>query len=360
MYKSSLPFASRPNLFKRLKLSLYLFSFGLLLTLSAHTHAQNVDPSVVARLDDRVVKIDEVDNLVAAQIYALQQQIFSLRKTALDILVDRRLLETEAAKQRISVEQLKTNWLKGPVEVDYAKVDDLYKKNMSAFGQMSVDEAKVKLQLDLESQARLKKYRDAIGDLRLKAKLQVLLDEPRMEVATPVRSALSKGPQNAKILILEFSDFQCPFCREVQTNLKAVVEKYASEVRLEFKNFPLDIHPMASLAARSAYCAGKQESFWPFHDALFETHELTTSSIQEVAVKLKLNRKDFEICVVSPEAQQAIAADVKEAQRLGVVGTPTFIINGRLFQGALTIKDLEIAIQRELGRIQTTNLNLSK
>ena len=337
---------------------LCLFLFALIV--SPALNAQSSNETIVARVNNQNITLANVDETVTSQIYALQQQLFAIRKTALENLITKTLVESEATRQKLSIDRLKAKWMEGPVTVDSTKVTDLYQKNASAFGLMNPDEAKEKLRLDLEAQARLKKYRDTINALRQSTRIEILLDEPRMALTPAPKDIAFKGAANAKVFITEFSDFQCPFCKEVQTNLGRVLEKYAADVRLEFRNLPIETHPFANLAARAAYCGGQQGAFWPFHDELFRTNELSEQTIRAIAHNLKLNTQEFETCLSTQDTYAAIAADLKEARRLGINGTPSFIINGKLLLGAPTVEEFDRAIQQELSRSITSNLNVSK
>jgi predicted DsbA family dithiol-disulfide isomerase len=334
---------------KLLRCGLLLFASILSLTVKAQS-----PKTIVARVSGQVITQEEVDDTVISQIFALQQQLFALRKTALNNLITKKLLEDEASRQKLSLEQLKSKWMSGPVTVDPAQVNELYLKNLSAFGLMSPDEAKEKLRLDLEGQVRLKRYRDELDALRRQTRIEVILEEPRLRLSRLTVRGSSKGPVDAKVVITEFSDFQCPYCRQVQSTLTRVLQQYPADVRLEFKYLPLEIHPLAFTAARAAYCAGKQGSFWRFHDALFESEELSLQKVQSISHNLNLNLQEFETCLQSAESQTAITADLQEAQRLGIDGTPSFIINGKLLRGVASFEEFNNAIVHELNGSQPT------
>ena len=308
--------------------------------------------TVVAKVEDEVITQQEVDDTTSGQIYSLQQQLFALRKAALTNLITKKILQREAARQTLSVDDLKNRWMSGPVAADQRQVNELYLKNRAAFGLMSVDEAKEKLRLDLESQVRLKRYRDALTALRQNVRIDVLLEEPRLSVSKNANSTAVKGPANAKVVITEFSDFQCPYCKEVQSNIERVLKAYGDQVRLEFKSLPIEAHQFAFTAAQASYCAGKQGYFWQVHDALFAATEPSHSTIGEIVSDLKLNTEKFEKCLSSTESYAAVMNDVEEARRLGIEGTPTFIINGKPLRGAASFEEFSDVIEHELTNAQ--------
>jgi protein-disulfide isomerase len=221
---------------------------------------------------------------------------------------------------------------------------------------MSPDEAKERLRLDLESQARMQLYREAISKLRATLQIDILLEEPRLPVSRE-SNAPSIGLKEAPVMIIEFSDFQCPFCRNSQLAIKQVLQKYKKEVRLVFKNLPLESHSQAFSSAQAAFCAGEKGAFWQYHDALFASEDLSPDALNKLASSLHLDLSEFTACMKSEASRMAVQRDINEAQRFGINSTPTFIINGRLFRGALSFEDFKTAIERELKSSQRDSRN---
>jgi protein-disulfide isomerase len=145
-----------------------------------------------------------------------------------------------------------------------------------------------------------------------------------------------RGPAEAPVTIVEFADFECPFCASVGPTLKRLLEVYPQEVRLVFKHNPLPIHPRAQLAHRAAAAAGEQGKFWEMHDLLFRSQEkLGREDLKEHARSLGLDLAAFESGLDAPESAAAVEADQVLAGRLGVGGgVPSFFINGRFVAGA--------------------------
>jgi protein-disulfide isomerase len=328
-----------------------LIALLLLLTLwVAITKAQERNV-VVAVVNGQSITQEQVDEAAISQIFPLQQQIFAIRRTTLENLIIRRVWENEAARRKVTVEDLKRQVMSGLIEVTNAQVEELYQANQAVFALMSPDEAREKLRLDLEGQGRLKKYREAITRLRAAARIEVLLDEPRLPSFNSIGPE-SIGPANAKVVLTEYSDFQCPYCREVQSTVKQILRAYRNDVKLTFKHLPLEIHPLAFRSAQAAFCAGKQNFFWKFHDALFQA-ELSAEVLTKLAQDLGLDVAQYEKCVASAESRAAVLNSLAEAQQLGINSTPTFLINGKLMRGALSFTELKGAIERELKNSQT-------
>jgi protein-disulfide isomerase len=202
----------------------------------------------------------------------------------------------------------------------------------------------------LLKQAKLQQARqEYYKNLREQAGVSVFLQRPRVEVAhDPARL---RGSPKAAVVIVEFSDFQCPYCRAVQPTLRNLLAKYEGLVSLGYRDFPLrDIHPQAELAAEASRCAREQGKFWEYHDLLFEhPNKLNRDGLLEHARALKLDEKQFDPCLSSGRYKAQIEQDRQLGLRAGVTGTPGFIINGNLFTGNLPQDAFEKAIQAELA-----------
>jgi protein-disulfide isomerase len=161
----------------------------------------------------------------------------------------------------------------------------------------------------------------------------------------------SIGPADAQITIIEFSDFECPYCTKWHNEVwPRIQEEYPDQVRLVYRDFPLNIHSSATLAAEAANCAGEQGAYWEYHDALFRAeHGLGQSAFKEYAQELGLVETDFNQCLDSHRYQEEVQADFNYAVQLGVKSTPTFFINGITLIGAQPFEAFQNVIERELA-----------
>ncbi len=323
---------------------------------TAATVRAQTNEKIVATVNGKGITQDEVDSSITSQLFPLQQQIAAIRKIALENLILRTILENEAKKKGISVEELRKQLTAGKVEVPSSQAEEIYLENATTFAAMSRDEAIERIRLDLETQARMRNYRDALLKLKESSRVQNLLDEPTLPSGALGANSPSIGATAAAITITEFSDFQCPYCKEVQSALKQVRQTYGNNVRLIFKHLPLKIHPQAFASAQAAFCAGEQGSFWQYHDALFASENLSPEIFVQTATRLGLNPAEFKACSESETSRAAVLEDVQEARRLGIDGTPAFIINGKLVSGALSFAEFKTIIERELKSTQLTSL----
>jgi protein-disulfide isomerase len=175
-----------------------------------------------------------------------------------------------------------------------------------------------------------------------------LLEDP---VAIPTAGSPIRGPADAALTLVEFSDFQCPYCYLAAGKLDAVLKAYPGKIKLIFKQFPLDTHSQAALAAAAALAAHRQGKFWPMHDALFaHRRELSPPSVLALARDAGLDMNRFEADLNSAETRKVIAKDLDDGDRAGVEGTPSIFINGRKYNGGLDLPTIRPIIDSELKK----------
>ena len=335
----------------RLRIVAWSNSFLTLIMLLGVVALGQTPESVLASVNGKQITLKQVDDSVATQIYPLQQQLHAIRKAALENLVTTKILESEAVARGVSIEELRRQLTAIEVNVTRAQVEEAYTQNASFFASMSPDEARERLRLDLENQARMKNYRQSLEGLRKKWPVTVSFAAPAFVLELDDRVSPAKGPPKAAVTIVEFSDFECPFCRDVQTTLKQVLQNYGNDVRLVFKHMPLEGHRNSLPAARAAYCAGEQNRFWQYHDALFAARNLTPGVFDEIALSLGLGVEKFQACRSSEHSRAAVVKDMEAARLFRIDSTPSFVVNGKLIKGALSVADFQRIIERELSAV---------
>jgi predicted DsbA family dithiol-disulfide isomerase len=311
--------------------------------------------TVVASVNGVAITQKQVDESIAARIYPLQQQLYAIRRAALENLIVSRLLEVEAKARGVSVDELRRQLTQGETNVTRAQVEEAYVQNASFFASMSSDEARERLRLDLENQARMKHYRAGLERLKQKWNIVTSLTEPVFALSLDDGASPVRGAVKPTVTIVEFSDFECRFCRDVQATLKQVLENYGKDVRLVFKHLPLEGHRNAVAAARAAYCAGEQDRFWQFHDALFAAGSLSPVVFDQVAADLGLGLTRFKACLSSEQSRAAVVRDMETARSFRIDSTPSFLVNGKLLKGALSFAEFQKIIERELNQTSSQN-----
>jgi protein-disulfide isomerase len=173
-----------------------------------------------------------------------------------------------------------------------------------------------------------------------------VLDEA---VSIPLDGDPVRGPANAKITLVEFSDFQCPYCAVAVASLNNILAKHPADVRLVFKQFPLDIHSQAAYAAEAALAANAQGKFWPLHDKMYANfRSLSPDNITEWAKELGLDMVRFYMEMKSQKYKSMVEKELEQGEQAGVLGTPTVFVNGKHYNGGLETAALEEVIQSEL------------
>jgi len=171
----------------------------------------------------------------------------------------------------------------------------------------------------------------------------------RVDVSTDGDPSI--GPENAPVTIIEFSDYQCPYCQQWDQQVyQKLMASYPGKIRFVYRDNPLPMHPQAEPAAEAAECAGDQSAYWKYHDALFSgQYSLGRDAYMQYALDLGLDTKAFAACLDNHTFQGEVEADASDAAKAGISSTPTFVVNGRLLVGALPFADFKKVIDEELA-----------
>jgi len=227
-----------------------------------------------------------------------------------------------------------------------------YETNRSQMQGRALDDMRPLIRDYLEGQRRAAAHQALVADLRdAGPPVTMLLDAPRYDVPVADDDA-SAGAENAPVTIVEFSDFQCPFCARVRPTLMRLRETYGDRVRLVWKDFPLTTtHPQAFQAAEAGNCAREQGRFWEYHDQLFEQQQaLLTDQLKAHAVAAGLDGDRFNTCLDSGRYRQRVQDHLDLGFQLGVSSTPSVFINGRPVTGAQPYEAFAQVVDEELER----------
>ena len=308
-------------------------------------------PEVVATLDGAPITRDEVDERAKDRLLRVRQEEYEARKQALDELIRQRLLEKEAKSRGIPVAQLLKDEVDRQITAPPSEtVAQLYEQNRARFGNRPRDQAEAEIEGALTERARSAKAESFTSKLREKATLTVSLDPPRTAVIVPAE-APTLGPKDAKVTIVAFSDFQCPYCQRAQSVIDEVMKSFGGKVQLVHRDFPLEGHSQAMVAARAARCAGEQGRFWEYHHSLMMVRgDLSEVDLRQRASGLKLDLAPFAACLGSERHDASIRDGLEAGLKLGVNSTPTFFINGQMLVGAKPFEAFKDAIEAELKR----------
>jgi len=300
---------------------------------------------VVGIIGTEKYTLTDVDRAIQGKLRQLDEQRYRTRKAFLD----EKLIALEASRQGLTPKALihKEVFDKIPVEPD--EVSRYIRENRSKLPK----KISPRLTRNIENRLRQKKAATARADYvaRLKethgAKFSLPLPA-RLAIEADPRGGPVKGPADAPVTLIVFTDFECPFCRKTHQELNALMDRFPGKIRLAFRHFPMAMHKMAGQAAEFAWCAQQQGRFWPFADKVF-AHKVRLSKDILHTYARQSGIKDaegFNECVRSDQGKKAVAEDIAEGKSLGIHSTPGLFINGRFFSGMP--KDLDTVIQEEI------------
>lgn len=318
------------------------------------------DAEVLATMNGEDITLGDVREEVGNQLEQVEAQLVQCqanyersRYQALEggvrQVVESRLLDAEAEKRGISKEDLLAAEVEAVVEpVTDEQAEAWYGENQARL-RGTYEQLAPQIKDFLQRQRQQEAHDSFIDSLKEGTKVSYRLDPPRVEVESEGFPA--KGPADAPVTIVEFSDFECPFCSRVVPTLEKVKEEYGDKVRIVFRQFPLAMHPNAPKAAEASLCAAAQDKFWEMHDLMFEEQrQLTVADLKAKAERLELDTEQFNQCLDSGEYTDEVQTDMQAGQRAGVTGTPAMFVNGRLVSGAVPFEQVAEVIDSELDR----------
>jgi protein-disulfide isomerase len=311
------------------------------------------DPNAtVATVGDHKITAKELDAKVQPQIDQMHAMLekrvtqliadktSDLKRQTLESMTDDYLVDQAAQHDKLSVPDYLKKEFSGKDAVTDAQAKAFYDKNKGA-GTAPFDQIKPQLLQMMNRQALLER-------LRKDQPVKILLEPKRVVVDSSGHPAL--GAKDAPVTIVEFTDFQCPFCKASEATLKQLRDKYGDKIRLVHMDFPLPFHSHSLDAAKAARCANDQGKFWQFHDSLFANQgKLAPADLKTTAKTLGMNSTKFDACFDNAKYDSQIKADQAAGEKIGVDGTPAFFIDGRPLTGAQPTPKFEELIDDELA-----------
>ncbi len=301
------------------------------------------DSRVLARVNGVDITARKVEDSIAGQLLKMERDRHDLINQAVESQVREMLVAAEAEKRGLTPEGLIAAEVDGKLaEVPAAEVDAFYEARKQ---QIRASKEQVEPQI-----RKFLGFESFIGSLKSAAEIEILTEPFRVEVAA---TGPSKGPDDAPITIVEFSDFECPFCGRVNPSIQKVRDTYGDKVQIVFRQFPLDIHRNARKAGEASLCADQQGKFWEMHDAMFaDQKNLAVAGLKSIAAGVSgLDASKFNDCLDSGQFAETVENDLQDGARAGVSSTPAFFINGRHLSGAQPFESFAEVIDDELKRL---------
>ena len=303
---------------------------------------------VAAVVNGAEITYAQLDEAAAAQLTRLKTQAYDLRKQSLDKLIDDQLMQAEATKRGITSEEL----LKAEVTDKVGEISDedakaYFDKNPPR-GEVDFEQIKPRVKSYMKRKAEGDARTAFVAGLRAQAGVKVFLQPMRFDVTFDKDDPIYGSP-DAPVIIVEFSDFQCPYCSRVNPTMEQIKTTYGDKIAIVFRDFPLPMHKEAPKAGEAAQCANDQGKFWEYHDKLFANQRaLADENLKAYAVDLGLDAAAFDSCLDAGKYTAEVEADKKAGAAVGVAGTPAFFVNGQFLNGARPFESFKELIDAEL------------
>jgi protein-disulfide isomerase len=319
--------------------------------------SQKLDPqSPVARMTSGTITAGELDELVKADLRKMeteyQERVYETRRNALESMIVERLVEAKAKAENLTVDEYaQREVLKNVGEPTDEEIRSLYDRAAAGGEKLPpLDKVKPEIARFIKQQKGREFAMAWYEQIKKEAKVEILLpayEPPKVMVAAV---GPSKGPSGAPITIVEFSDFECPYCVKSEQTVKDLLDAYPGKIRLVYRDFVLPNHKLAPKAAEASHCADDQGKYWEMHGKLFAANgKLAVTDLKGYAREVGLDGARFDRCLDSGDKAKVVDSHRKAGEEVGVTGTPAFFINGRLISGAQPLENFKAIVDKELG-----------
>lgn len=308
---------------------------------------------IVAKIAGEEVSSKEAFRGLENDIYEAELKVYEIKKNRLRALVVEKFMERDPRKENLSNDEYLQRYVAKDVQVTERMIADFIKEREIPAEHVN-EQMNVRIREYLEAEARHKAVEQWIAEQTAKEPVEIYLAKPQRPVfEVAIGDAPTKGPNSAKVKIVEFSDFQCPFCARGANIMNQLVAKYGNRIQLAYKNYPLPFHNQARPAAMAGLCVHEQnpDAFWKMKDLMFEDQQaLGTDNLIAHARNLGLDVETFTDCLTSNKFDDRIESDLAQGQELGVKSTPTFFVNGMVVTGAQGVEVFSELIDQELAK----------
>ena len=306
---------------------------------------------IVAQTKEIEITEKELIKDIKADIFEKEMEIFELKMARLKSLLIEKLVKADPKAKGMSNDQYFAKYIEAGSEPTKKEIEAFIKK-MNVPAKFLTDQYRARVKEHLMMQKRKDALENWLAQ-KTKGGINVFFPKPeRPYYDVKVGNSPWFGSKDAKVTIVEFSDFQCPHCKNAALSIvKGLKKKYGKKIKFVFKQFPLPFHTQAKVASEASLCAQEQgnDYFWKMHDALFEDQtKFAVPDLKATAKRIGLDAKKFDNCLDGHRYLAAVDAEKKEGEALGVKATPTFFVNGKLVAGARDISTFSEIIDQEL------------
>jgi protein-disulfide isomerase len=324
-----------------------IFFLALMAFTIGTAHAED---TVLATINNTPITESQIQPRIKNSMMKIMAQTYDIKRDAIDEIIDDKLIENEAKKQGLSTDALLKKEVESkvvmPTDDEARAMYEVYKKR---FGDKPFEEVSATVKGQLANQKKQKLYSDYIDSLRKNAQVSYKLERPSFDVSMDDDAHI--GPLNAPVKVIEFTDFQCPFCKKARPNIKQIVDTYKDKVVYVLRDFPLSFHKQAKIAANAAQCAGEQGKYFEFANQLWDNQgNITDDKLKEIATNSGIDVAKFQACSSSNKFYKEIDKDQADGMAAGVSGTPAYFVNGKFLSGAQPFESFQQIIDEELAK----------
>jgi protein-disulfide isomerase len=301
----------------------------------------------VVQINSTKLTLADLEHTDPSLIFQARNACYEAEHKAIDSFVDEYLLEQQAKAENLTVSQLLDKHVNSTIAKDPSEESlRVYYEGVETTQPFEALRGQI---VDAIRQRRIAKAKAAyLQSLHAKGEVAMLLAAPRADIA--LKEVEYRGPRTAPVVLVEYADYECPYCQQAQPALTKLEDAYKGKIAFVFKDMPLPMHTHAQKAAEASRCAAAQGKYWEYHDLLFTEKQLDLPGLTAAAKQLHLDEQAFNKCLDSGASVPEIRASSTEAQALGVQGTPTIFINGKYFSSALSFEKLQAAVEEELHK----------
>lgn len=308
---------------------------------------------LAAKVADMEITNAELQDGIESELFEAESKVFEIKFNRLKNLLLQKYMDRDERKKGLSNDEFLDKFIAKGIVVSEKEIN-AFIKDQNIPSEHINPQVREKIKNYLEMERKKEAIDKWIADQTNKNPVEVYLPKPRRPTFdVQAGNSPSFGDKSAKVTIVEFSDFQCPFCAKGSDLLKEIKKKYGNKVQVVFKNFPLPFHNHAEKAAVAGLCAFQEnaQAFWKMHDEMFTNQDgLDLEGLKKLAKKIGLKAENFDKCLIENKTLDQVKADIEEGKKAKVKSTPTFFINGQLVNGAQPIEVFSEIIDEELSK----------
>ena len=311
--------------------------------------------NTAAKFKGGSISVSEVTEAAQMELFQVRKQEYEIKKGAVQEMLYEKILAAEASKQGKTEEQLLENYYKEKLTLPpEEQLKAIFEANRQYFAGGSFEDNRGRLVEEISKQQKNQLKQEYISSLFSTYEVEITLPEPKApKIDINIENEPYWGKDSAKVVIVEFSDFECPYCKRMQPAIAQLKAEYSDKIKWVFKDFPLDFHPQAMKAHIATNCAQRQDKYWDYQQRVFNqpykadrSLDLSEEFLTKTASSVGLDMGKFQNCLKDTDGsiRQKIQNSLQYAQKLGVRGTPTLFINGEYSSGMMSYQDLKAKI----------------